>query len=213
MAPELSRLGESSHLYRDLCEAFYNSWRHPDKRATVRSIYHVTESEFDQSYRGRRFLEYCIRGGGRFKRRYHGTRRACLVGERGHVLELCDNGECGVCGILKHSFRIPRECRGSMFGNGVYSTTVSSKADIFAENHHIHSTLHVIFICRVVTNRPQYLRRPDSCRTRPDPGFDSVEAVTVRNGGRVMYPETIVYREDAIVPVAVVMYTRQEWLP
>ncbi|RSL52547.1 hypothetical protein CEP54_010862 [Fusarium duplospermum] len=183
MAPGLYRLSESNHLYQDLREDFYNSWRHPDKRATVRAIYCVRESELNASYRGRRFNQYCIRGGSRFKLRYHGTRRACHVGN------------------------------GSMFGNGVYSSTVSSKADIFAENHHIRSTLHAVLICRVVSNRPQYLRRPDNCRSRPDPGYDSVEAVLDRNGGRVRYPETIIYREDAIVPVAVVMYTRQGWLP
>ncbi|EEU45273.1 uncharacterized protein NECHADRAFT_80791 [Fusarium vanettenii 77-13-4] len=188
MVPELRRLSESSKLYQD-------------------------QSDLEESNQGRRFNEYCRRGGARFKRRYHGTRRACLIGETGQVLEPCDNSECGVCGILKHSFKIPRGRGGSMFGNGVYSTTISSKADMFAENHHIHSTLHAVFICRVVTNRPQYLRHPDNYRTRPDPGFDSVEAVTLRNGGNVAYPETIVYREDAIVPFAVVMYTRQGWLP
>ena len=35
-----------------------------------------------------------------------------------------------------------------------------------------------------------------------------VEAVTKSQGGEVEYPETIVYREDAILPSVVVVYTR-----
>ncbi|KAI8669625.1 PARP catalytic domain-containing protein [Fusarium keratoplasticum] len=118
-----------------------------------------------------------------------------------------------MCGILNHSFKILRTNWGCMFGNGVYTTTVSSKADLFAENQDIHSRLHAVFICRIVSNRPQYLRRPDNFRTRPDRGYDSVEAVLTHNGGTVRYPETIVYREDAVIPVGVILYTWREWLP
>jgi hypothetical protein len=48
------------------------------------------------------------------------------------------------------------------------------EADLFAENQDIHSQLHAVFICRIVSNRPQYLRRPDNFRTRPDRGYDRV---------------------------------------
>jgi hypothetical protein len=33
-----------------------------------------------------------------------------------------------------------------------------------------------------------------------------VEAVLFGDGGIVNYPETVVYRDDAIIPVAVIMY-------
>lgn len=35
-----------------------------------------------------------------------------------------------------------------------------------------------------------------------------VEAITKKEGGGVRYPETIVYREDAIAPVAIVVYSK-----
>lgn len=50
---------------------------------------------------------------------------------------------------------------------------------------------------------------PDYRRREPDPGFNCVEALTKKDGGSVKYPETIVYREDAIAPVAVVVYEKQ----
>ncbi|KAH7265972.1 hypothetical protein B0J15DRAFT_545992 [Fusarium solani] len=163
MAPDYHRLNENSRFYGEIREDFDADWRHSERSAIVRAIYHVDEDSLNQSYRGRRFNAYRSRSGD----------------------------------------------WGCMFGNGVYTTTVSSKADLFAENQDIHSQLHAVFICRIVSNRPQYLRRPDNVRTRPDRGYDSVEAVLTHNGGTVRYPETIVYREDAIIPVGVILYTRR----
>lgn len=40
-----------------------------------------------------------------------------------------------------------------------------------------------------------------------------VEGVTINNGGSLQYPEFVVYREDAIVPVGLIMYTRKGWEP
>jgi len=37
-----------------------------------------------------------------------------------------------------------------------------------------------------------------------------VQAVTIEHGGAVKYPETVVYREDAILPHVVIIYTRQK---
>ncbi|KAM5349021.1 hypothetical protein ACJ41O_008844 [Fusarium nematophilum] len=100
----------------------------------------------------------------------------------------------------------------NMFGYGIYTTECSSKADTYVDNHHMHSHLHAMLICRVVANRPQFVKHACSKRTAPDRGYNCVEAVTRANGGEVNFPETIVYREDAIVPVGVIMYTRRGWV-
>ncbi|KAH7180467.1 hypothetical protein DER46DRAFT_567094 [Fusarium sp. MPI-SDFR-AT-0072] len=64
----------------------------------------------------------------------------------------------------------------------------------------------------VVSDRPQRMFSTCPYRTAPDPGYDSVEAVLFRDGGIVNYPETVVYRYDAIVPVTVIMYERFNWV-
>ncbi|KAM0292356.1 hypothetical protein ACHAPQ_008229 [Fusarium lateritium] len=72
--------------------------------------------------------------------------------------------------------------------------------------------MYAIVVCLVISAHPQYLRHPCYDRIVPNPGYDSVEAVLVREGGQVQYPETVVYRDDAIVPVGVIFYERVEFL-
>lgn len=40
-----------------------------------------------------------------------------------------------------------------------------------------------------------------------------VEGIPREYGGTLKNPETVVYRDDAIIPVGVIMYTRQGWDP
>ncbi|EXL96601.1 hypothetical protein NOF04DRAFT_9273 [Fusarium oxysporum II5] len=95
---------------------------------------------------------------------------------------------CSFCGILRNSFRL--------------------KADDYAVSINPGSWLHAIFLCQVASNRPQRMRSTCPYRTAPDTGYDSVEAVLFRDGGIVNYPEMVVHRDDAIIPVAVIMYER-----
>ncbi|KAF5675565.1 hypothetical protein FDENT_9700 [Fusarium denticulatum] len=100
-----------------------------------------------------------------------------------------------------------------MFGPGIYSTPNSSKADVYAKNHHVSSNLHAMLICYVVATKPQRKLLADQDITRPSRGFNCVEGVTIDNGGSLQYPEFVVYREDAIIPVGLIMYTRKGWEP
>ncbi|KAF4464473.1 hypothetical protein FALBO_8686 [Fusarium albosuccineum] len=143
--------------------------------------------------------------------RFHGTRRSCRFGESEQVEDLCAHEDCGLCGILRHSFKLPQTGSGNMFG--IYTTIASSKADAFSHNHHVRSNLHAVIVCRVAGRHAQYLKHACERRTAPDPGYDLVKALTVREGGDVLNPETVVYREDAIIPVAVILYTRKGWRP
>ncbi|KAJ9428062.1 hypothetical protein QL093DRAFT_2074606 [Fusarium oxysporum] len=49
-------------------------------------------------------------------------------------------------------------------------------------------------------------------RTAPGTGYDSVEAVLFRDRGIVNYPETVVHRDDAIIPVAVIIPFSYIWV-
>ncbi|KAK3315722.1 hypothetical protein B0H66DRAFT_604046 [Apodospora peruviana] len=56
-----------------------------------------------------------------------------------------------------------------MFGPGIYTTTVSSKADIYVKNKAL-SNKHVMIVCRIADTHPQYLTTADHHRSSPDPG-------------------------------------------
>ncbi|CEI63820.1 unnamed protein product [Fusarium venenatum] len=80
------------------------------------------------------------------------------------------------------------------------------EADMFSESHRTSCHLKAMFLCRYVPGRVQYLRHGNLNRTAPCRGYDSVPAVLASEGGMVNFPEAVVYRDDAIVPVAVITY-------
>jgi hypothetical protein len=91
--------------------------------------------------------------------RYHGTRRACLIGNEdpghGRYLQTCPNAECSICQILRNSFQLGFSSEyktdadsilgtltdtdvpldpNAMFGRGISSSTCSSsKHPIFVD--------------------------------------------------------------------------------
>ena len=129
---------------------------------------------------------------------------------------------------------MPSPDQNAMFGPGIYSTPTSSskstypcqsssnanysafpstEADTYAKNHRIHSHQHAIIVCTVVRGNVNQLYAADHSLTSPGAGFDSVEGVERDKGGAINYKEIVVYREDAIIPRAVIMYTRKGWAP
>ncbi|KAH6622564.1 hypothetical protein F5144DRAFT_550240 [Chaetomium tenue] len=213
----MKELEYGSREYQLYERMFNDGWIDPNKTACVTRIYIAGKDGLLNSARGQSFGRAMKQeGGGRFGTRFHGTQRACRIGEWDGELLKCGNPECYLCRVLGESFRTdyarsPNAQFGPLFGPGIYSSTASSKADCYARNHRIHSKQHAVLICRVITNQPQMLAHPDTTRTAPDPGFNCVEAVLKPQGGSVNYPETVVYRNDYIVPVGLIMYTREGW--
>ncbi len=87
------------------------------------------------------------------------------------------------------------------------------------------SNNRAIIICRVVANRPERLLSADQQKSGVNAGYNSVrsaiyfktawplmtqltqvEGVTKAEGGALNYPETIVYWNDAIIPVGLILY-------
>jgi hypothetical protein len=125
-------------------------------------------------------------------RRWHGTARECRIGEwenkkqKRFNQEPCWSRGCAVCAIIRHSFRLERAetrdpTRRSMFGRGIYSSSVSSKvcwlcvvtaagrdaqhvqSDIWAENtgRARASSEKAMFLCTVVLGNPLALLEVD----------------------------------------------------
>ncbi|KAF5003818.1 hypothetical protein FDECE_9655 [Fusarium decemcellulare] len=196
MTAPFLEISKSNHSYGFFQKLFYDNWTEPTKSAQVKSIFGVAKADLDASYRGRRFNDYVQSSRSYTKIRFHGTRRSCRFGESEQMEDLCSHDDCGLCGILRHSFKLPK-----------------TEADAFSHNHHVRSNFHAVIVCRVAGRYVQYLKHACERRTAPDPGYDLVKALTVREGGDVLNPETVVYREDAIIPVAVILYTRKGWRP
>ncbi|KAI1313247.1 hypothetical protein F5Y03DRAFT_338523 [Xylaria venustula] len=209
MVVQMYRVYPGDPWYDHFEKQFTQGWTHTGKSSKITRIYLANEYGIKRSYRGKRFDQY--RGQEGYQILFHGTQRACNSGRWGSSLRYCKKSECNLCGILWRSFDVKKTAPGSMFGAGIYTTPSSSKADIYAKNHRLLSRRHAILICRVVSNRPQNLRVADHTLRSPAPGYDSVRGLTLAEGGSLNYPEVVVYRNDAIVPVGVVFYTRKGW--
>ncbi|RKL23110.1 hypothetical protein BFJ68_g1316 [Fusarium oxysporum] len=181
MPIRMKRLSRSDPNYKDHEFKFYHSWCHDEKSAKVKSIYLASRDDIDKSYRGQRFFTYL--NGGSYKRLYHGTSRACHIGESGNDLKLCHDDDCGTCGILRQSFKLKYADDEGMFGPGIYSTPNSSKADVYVKNHYISSNLHAMLICYVVASKPQRKLLADHDITRPSRGFNCVSSRYLRTIG------------------------------
>jgi Poly(ADP-ribose) polymerase catalytic domain len=96
-----------------------------------------------------------------------------------------------------------------MFGRAIYTTSVSSKADIYAKNRYAGSRMHAMLLCLVSVGKAEEMFSADHSKKNPSYGYDSVEAVTKPHGGAVEYPETAVYSEGAIIPIGLIIYTRE----
>ncbi|KAK3946354.1 hypothetical protein QBC46DRAFT_369562 [Diplogelasinospora grovesii] len=199
----LNFLDRGSRIYEGVKEQFDDAWRHTGRSGDVQAVL------LDRKYA----LEASQPG---WRRLFHGTKRACNIGDLGYDLELCNDNGCHLCGILRNSFDIEHagtEGRQPMFGHGIYTSSVSSKADIYTMNQHIYSPMHAMLLCSVYVGRSEKLFQADHSRTSPSYGYDSVEGVTKSNGGTLDYPETVVYNEASIVPIGLIMYTRKGWQP
>ncbi|RSM10827.1 hypothetical protein CEP52_003414 [Fusarium oligoseptatum] len=194
-----------NHIYRDRIEKlFVDGWRDKTKTSSIKCIYIHTQ-------RAKELVDYLKRGEAMVL--FHGTQRACHVGDPDHPLRVCNNVECHLCGILRDGFKLDRADSEGMFGPGIYTTDVSSKADKFVMNHHMHSKMHVMLLCAVLPGRSEKLYRADRERRGPSTGYQSVEGAVFAEGGALKYPEIVLYSEDRVVPFGMIVYTRKGWKP
>ncbi|KAJ5631675.1 uncharacterized protein N7484_011775 [Penicillium longicatenatum] len=182
---ELIRLEKSARFHQQVSHMFNSEWKHPNTRAELVSICVIKNTKDPK-------LEL----------RFHGTQRACSIGSSS--LEPCDNDECYLCSILENGFSLEYAKPTSMFGSGIYSTVVSSKANIYAKNHGVNSKKHVLILCGIDPGKVK------TTKGAGDPGLcDSVEGLTRADGGRLVYQESVMYDEARIKPIGLVVYTRE----
>ncbi|TFK20442.1 ADP-ribosylation [Coprinopsis marcescibilis] len=125
--------------------------------------------------------------------RYHGTRKLCNLGSGS--TQVCASSACAICSILKSSFKTSLANPGGAFGAGVYTSSASNKSFSYC------GTGGVMLLTKVVLGKVRNVTQWNEVMSCP-PGFDSVEFD--RNGGALN--ETIVYSDDAIRPVFLIVF-------
>lgn len=90
----------NSYAYKDeIVKLFDNGWRHPTRTASIQCIYVHTQ-------RAQELVAYLNSGEARVL--FHGTQRACHVGDLNYALRVCNDIERHLCSILRDGFKLDR---------------------------------------------------------------------------------------------------------
>lgn len=163
---------------------FKSSWKHG--LLSTKEVKHVYLIVVNPDQRAR-YESYKARveGRGRFKqrnmeagnerRRWHGTTRACLLGDPGKTT-ICSLPACSLCSIIKTSFDIAqykKKTNWGRFGRGIYTSATSSKSDSYSHNT-TNSPLKALLLNKVVVGNGQKITKDSKELEEPAPGYDSV---------------------------------------
>ncbi|CAK5269539.1 unnamed protein product [Mycena citricolor] len=200
--------------FKSVADQFKTSWRHSNKHVPpVKRIYKVVAPH--SSMAAYKAYQAAVEKSGNFvatgrsagneNRRWHGTRRECTLGDKGHSPQFCSSTTCSLCCIIKSSFDISlwgTKTGWGRFGKGIYTSSTSSKSDDYSKND-CNSALKAILLNRVIVGKGCKLTHDNSSLTSAPAGYDSVLA---EKGGSLNYDELVVYNNDAIRPSFLVMY-------
>ncbi|KAG8924075.1 hypothetical protein FRC01_011967, partial [Tulasnella sp. 417] len=92
------------------------------------------------------------------------------------------------------------------FGHGIYTTSVSSKADDYTDNL-TYSQNRVLIVAKALLGRAAVIHRTTQTLMDPPAGFDSVLGGV---GVDLNYDEQVLYRDDAIRPAYLIVYEPDE---
>ena len=132
---------------------------------------------------------------------FHGTKLACDITKSGKI---CNQGECGACGISNEGLDTTCISRESFqrFGAGFYLAPNSSKCHDYCRtsNGYIHKAM---LLCQVHPGRKYQLQTNRRHLSGPPAGFDSVFGQV---GEKLNYPELVVYKSEAVLPRYIIVY-------
>ncbi|PPQ90293.1 hypothetical protein CVT25_013118 [Psilocybe cyanescens] len=180
------------HATFDMVEKkFKSSWKNPGSTCPpVKKIYKIIENKnflqpYDRYKKSVGNEVFC----------YHGTTRKCTLGAAGNT-QLCANTTCALCSILRTSFKTSLANPSGAFGPGVYSSSASNKAFSYTG-----AGTGAVLLSKVVLGNVRAVNGWNEVMSCP-PGFNSV--VFDRQNGSLN--ETIVYTDDAIRPVFLMIF-------
>ncbi|KAK3898427.1 hypothetical protein C8A05DRAFT_37988 [Staphylotrichum tortipilum] len=127
-------LNKDENDYRVIQNLFESSWNHSDKSAQIQGIYMVRPADGETGLRASGHCYPEFMGQRRLgpiepEIRFHGTYRACFIGEAAPgpygFLWTCREHECRLCATMRNSLTLPADGTG-MFGSAIYSSSCSS---------------------------------------------------------------------------------------
>ncbi|CAA7269535.1 unnamed protein product [Cyclocybe aegerita] len=204
----------SGHVtFKSVAEQFKASWRHVGSTCPpVRRIYKIISPQsslasydaYKAAVEAKGQFVNAGRSEGNENRRWHGTRRVCNLGDKGHT-QFCSSPTCSLCCIIRSSYDISlwgKKTGWGRFGKGIYTSSTSSKSNDYSHND-CKSHLKAILLNKVVVGKGCKMLQDNTNLTTPPAGYDSVLA---EKGGSLNYDELVVYSNDAIRPSFLVMY-------
>jgi len=191
--------------YKLIARKFNEGWQHPNRTLpTIKRIFYVAYSSTGLVHLGK-FSDYSNKVGNT-QMLFHGTKRACRIGESPTEVTSCTRDDCNLCKILRGSYNMERAKGARMFGPGIYSTLASSKADDYVSNAENNLRTRVMIVNHVALGRTKTMYEASHDMQHAPHLFNSVTAATYPEGGKVNYHEAVVYREDAICANAIIIY-------
>jgi len=206
-APIILEVDRSHNAFQNVESQFIGGWKHLTATPQVLKIWKIFEGDETAN----KFAQYKLAverrtglPGGNTRRRWHGTVRACNLGDDDENRIICNDTECSLCGIVGSSFQIVNartRTNFGRFGEGIYTSATSSKANDYV--HELTSGYRAMLLNSVVMGRTIKLTTTDESLTKPPDGYD---AVVGEPGGDLNYDESIVYENDAIRPLFLLIY-------
>lgn len=215
----LLHIDRENRRFSEIEQIFKKGWRHRKKdRPQIHCIFKVLwpESMLESYLAYRSSVQQTVRAKdmrGNEQLLFHGTDRACLLGETRNNVLLCSLQKCSLCSILRTSFDVTR-CGSKnafkRFGHGIYTTSCSSKADDYVSNLSNDAGLRVMLVSRVVVGKPYKRYRNAVDLIGPPMGYHSIAGEIGRD---LNYDETVTYHNDTIRPAYLVVYGHKEESP
>jgi len=202
--------------HKSVEDQLHTSWKHTNRPSPkIKKIYKIVEpSSLRANYDA---YKAAVEQRGNFKargmspgnerRRWHGARRGCNIGESGQT-QLCSGQNCPVCSIIRTSFDLKYSGNNFgwlRFGLGIYTSATSSKADDYISPNGPRPPVRALLLNTVVVGRGKTLTNDARTLTAPPAGFDSVLGEPDQSGS-LNWDETVVYNNDAIRPSFLVIY-------
>ncbi|EPS93927.1 hypothetical protein FOMPIDRAFT_1135248 [Fomitopsis schrenkii] len=205
-APLILMIPHNQASFRDVSKQFRDQWKHPTPVPTVIWKIYCDRGHTDEFARYKLAIERKTNfPGGNSKRRWHGTVRACTVGDSQGQPTLCNDVLCSLCNIIRTSFHAAKAGQRTNFGRfgaGIYTSATSSKANDYVLEPG-GSGFKAMLLNDVVLGRVIKMTTGDENLTQPPTGHDSVVG---EPGGDLNYDEAIGKGNEAIRPLFLVIY-------
>ncbi|KAL6078970.1 PARP catalytic domain-containing protein [Balamuthia mandrillaris] len=214
-SPCVTVVSSADRKYQDLSAQFAQRWRHPSRPGAIHTILRIHNPLLKQRFKA--YQQHIVSnvpnlqvwgegGPGNTHRRFHGTKSWVCdlgVGKQSQSLKLCKNASCSVCGIIRQGLKLSKVVGRNRFGQGLYLSSTSSKANDYTNNCLMSGGYRAMFLCYVVVGKGWKILQDSPSLPGPPKGFHSVLGEV---GSSLNYDEVIVYTEEAVYPAYLIIY-------